>query len=207
MPCPYGPRSTLRFGRRSTNVHWTFCAPPSAYVRDIFFGVDWVSFTQDSRSSSFHYGPPRTKVHRTLWAAPLRSALNGWSTFHFGPCKTDVHRTSWGLRFASVGAKRMSTGHPAPHHPQRSGEFFFPKRMGLEPKIQSQAERPSYQFLFTLILSSESYFVPAFAKKRTPFKGFLFSFGPSPCWRRIFYFIFFSPWRCYCIIGGRSDVQ
>ena len=36
------------------------------------------------------------------------------SSFHYGRFKADVHRTSCGLRFATVGTKRTSTGCPAP---------------------------------------------------------------------------------------------
>ena len=62
----------------------------------------WVeTLNLSSRSSSFHYGPPRTTVHRTVWAASLRSALNGCppdiqrSRLRLGRSRTTVHRISW----------------------------------------------------------------------------------------------------------------
>ncbi len=99
--------------------------PPSALKKErsqvkawdlFFFRSEGLPCPYGPRSSSFHFGPSKTKVHRTLWTASLRSAQNkrpqdvlrptiriwqvfsiqcGWvpftqvsrsSSFHFGPC-------------------------------------------------------------------------------------------------------------------------
>ncbi len=95
-------------------------------VISLICGCGGMADAADSKSAGF----------TIVWVQVPPSALEkkrkssdlGQGIFFFSEADGFLKPRIQGLSSASVGAKRMSTGHPAPHHPHASLEF--PERMG-----------------------------------------------------------------------------
>ena len=59
------------------------------------------TLNQSSKSSSFHFGPPSTNVHRTLWAGSASVGAEQMSPGHFAVCHPRVETLP--QRFKVIG--------------------------------------------------------------------------------------------------------